>query len=373
MEEGKGKVEVKEKIKFKNLDREQKKQMITMFSSLTLIFVIVLVYFCSVLFVENYTSNERWYSHLKDSPEQAARAAKLAKDAQQVEVGIYIENLRSLDMKNSEYRAGMMVWFKWKGDPELDPANNFRVYKGYENKKTVITEIHDDDINYQLVGMDVTVSKNYHTKLFPLESHQLRLYVESTYPIQEVHFKADKENSGFNEDLTITGFDFDRFAIGQLTYEYNSSHGNPHVEGKEMSSEVVTAFEIKRTDIGLFFKCFIALFATLIWLLISLYVCTYHHVNPLGMVSGALFGAVGNIVVGANLLPDGTAGGLLEYGNIWGTLVILGGVIAIISINRVRDVVSKDYAKYYGRFLFNMILAFAVIGMVLLPVFAIVR
>lgn len=179
-----------------------------------------------------------------------------------------------------------------------------------------------------------------------------------------------EKNSGFNEHLTITGFKFLRAGIGNMAYEYDSTHGDPELTETTMTSEVVSAFEIKRVDFGLYFKCFIALYATLIWVMISLYICTYHHVDPLGMLPAALFGAVGNIVIGTNLLPDSTSTGLLEYGNIWGAVMILAATFAVISINRVRELKDEAYAKYYGRFLFYLICGFMIVGEILLPVIA---
>jgi len=137
-----------------------------------------------------------------------------------------------------------------------------------------------------------------------------------------------------------------------------------------MSSEIITALEINRSSYGLYFKCFIALAGTLLWSLIALFICIYHHVDPLGMLPGALFGAVGNIMVGASLLPDALETGLLEYVNIWGILIIMGVTIAIININRLRKKYKdeeKGFVHFYGRSMFYTILAFTVIGMFLFP------
>lgn len=360
-----------ERIKFKNLNKDQKHRIFMMLAGNTIVFVLLLVYFCSVLLMDGVNLNRNWYDDLKDAPEQAEQAEKLSKHAKVVKVGTYVDNLRRVDLKNSEFRMEILIWFDWEGDPDLDPANNFRIYKGSENSKTIVEEVHKKDgKNYQLVSMDVTVSKHYHTKRFPLESHQFKYYIESNDPIQDVKFESDHANSCFNENLSLTGYDFIRFAVGETSYTYDSTHGNPRLTNSETTSEVVAAFEIKRSDFGLYLKCFIALYATLIWMLISLYICTYHHVDPLSMIPAALFGAVGNIVIGTNLLPDASGSGLLEFGNIWGAVMILAATIAIISINRVRKLQDNRYSQYYGRFLFYLIAAFALVGEILLPLFA---
>lgn len=361
-------------MKYRDLDAAQKKRLWITFVAYVAVGVLVMTYFCLQLYTDRQHAEDSWDSYLQDTPQQQMRVEALSADAARVTVGTYLENLREINMKSSYYRAEFMVWFCWEGDAGLDPAHNFRIYKGLENKRVLLQEIHDGDSHYQLVGMDVSVSKEFETKRFPLETHQMRFYVESNDPIQQVLFVPDYENSGLNRNLSIAGFDFLRYGIGAVSYNYESTHGNPLLTENETTSEIVTAFEINRSSAGLYFKCFVALAGTVTWVLIALFICTYHRIDPLGLIPGALFGTVSNIMIGANLLPDALEMGLMEYVNIWGILSILGGAIAIISINRVRKKSEdKDYAHFYGTVLFYTVLVFSVGGQVILPLMAYMR
>lgn len=355
-------------MRFKDLsDWQRRRLFITVFAFLA-VGVAIMTFFCATLYNERKHARDSWYGYLKDKPEQAQFVSEQSKDAVKVSTGTYVENIREINMKSSYYRVEFQVWFSWEGDPGLDMANNFRVYKGLVNKKDIIKEIHDGGKNYQLLSMDVTVSKNFDARRFPLESHQMRFYIESEYPVQNVLLVADHDNSGLNRSLTISGFKFLGHDVGETSYIYDSSHGDPEIIGTVVTSEIVTAMEISRSNFGLYFKCFIALFGTLVWTLIALFLCTYHHVDPLGMLPGALFGAVGNVMVGASLLPDALDMGLLEFVNIWGVITILGVSIAIININRIRSKYKDgDFAHLYGSILFYIMLAFAVVGQILLP------
>ncbi len=358
-------------MKFKNLDSAQKRRLLISFFAYVITGTLILSVFLFVLYNDRADADEDWYSYLSDPVEQQTKANGLSEDAQIVNVGTYVENLREVNLKSSYFRVEFMLWFNWTGPEDVNPAGNFRIYKGLINRATTMEEIHNGDEHYQLLSVDVSVSKNYETRRFPLESHQLRFYVESTDPIQEVRFVADRQNSGMNKNITVTGYKFLRNDIGEVTYTYDSNHGHPDIGTSEMTSEIVTAFEINRSDFGMYFKCFIALAGTVTWVLITLFICTYHHVDPLGMVPAALFGTVSNIMIGASLLPDALQMGLLEFVNLWGVLSILGGAIAIININQVRKN-GKDmaYTGYYGKFLFYTILAFAVAGQLLMPLVA---
>ena len=358
-------------MKYKDLNIAQKKRLMSMVVSYLLIGIIVLFYCSIMLFNNRAAALDGWDSHLSDSPELKAIVSERSVDATPVTVGTYVENLREVNLKASVFRVEFQVWFLWEGDKDLDPANNFRVYKGLVNNKKIIAETQKDGKNYQLVSMDVSVTKSFEVIRFPLDSHQMRFYVESTIPIEQVVFVPDVENSGINRNLQITGYDFLRHDIGATSFLYDSTHGDPRIEEHEMNSEIVTAFEINRSGFGLYVKCFIALVGTLTWTLIALFVCTYHRVDPLGMMPGALFGTVGNIMVGASLLPDALGIGLLEFVNIWGVLAILATTVGIININRIRNIKEdKEFAHYYGKIVFCIVLGLTVGGNILLPALA---
>lgn len=265
----------------------------------------------------------------------------------------------------------MMVWFNWDGDKELDMANNFRVYKGLINKREVIKESFENGHCYQLVRIDVTVTKNYWTKRFPLESHQLKIYIEPNYNVNEILLTTDKEDSGYNGNLSIAGFDMVRVDTGIFDMKYGSEQGDPQFRNAAYTTEHVTQMEINRSNGGLYAKCFIALIGTITWVLITLFICTYHRVDPLSMIPAALFGTVTNIMVGANLVPDALDMGLLEFVNIWNIMIILMTAMSIININRIRNKFEdRDFAKLFGRSMFVMILLLALAGNLIMPLCA---
>ena len=358
-------------MKYRDLDRAKKSKLLRLVVVYLVVGLSIMLYCGTMLFQHKSGELENWAGHLSDAPELKAIASERQKTATPVSVGTYVENLREINLKESFYRVEFQVWFLWDGDPSIDPASNFRVYKGLIHNKNIIKETYENGKNYQLVSMDVSVSKNFEVMRFPLDSHQMRFYVESTHPIEKVVFVPDFENSGINRNLTIAGYEFLRHDIGATSYLYDSTHGDPEINDQEMNSEIVTAFEINRSGFGLYLKCFIALVGTLTWTLIALFICTYHRVDPLGMMPGALFGTVGNIMIGASLLPDALEMGLLEYVNMWGVLAILGTTVAIININRIRNKQEdKEFAHYYGKVVFGLMVVFTVAGNVLFPVLA---
>lgn len=359
-------------MKFKELEKWQKTKLFGSFFAVVIIGLSFILY-CSITLYQDKAAEEGyWSSSMTPSVESQKEIEAISQNATKVYVGTYLENIKEISLKNSVYRAEMLVWFRWEGSPDLNIMDHFRVYKGTINKKSVVKNYHENNENYQLVRIDVSITKNYWTKRFPLESHQIRCYIESEIPADDVIFIDDEGASGYNPSLGIAGYDLARSGTGIYSVVYDSNHGDPEMKGiTSMNSEHVTSIELNRSGFGLYIKCFIALFGTTTWVLIILFICTYHRVDPLSMIPAALFGTVSNIMVGASLLPDALQTGLLEYVNIFGILTILSVAVTIITINRIRSKYEdRDFAKLYGRVMFGTILLLVLIGHILLPLSA---
>ena len=361
----------------RNIPNEMKPwQRKKLFRSVILVLIIAGTFLglaCATLYRDKAGEEAYWDSALTISEDVAQKIEEYSADATVVTVGTYIENLKEINIKSCNFRVVFLAWFKWEGDPALDMLNNFRVYKGYINKTEVVKELHDGDLNYQLVRVDATITKNYWTTRFPLESHQLRIYLESDYMVNDVIFVPDTENSGLNGNMSISGFDVVRFDTGSYAMQYETAHGDPEVaeDAVLITSEHVTALELNRAGAGLYVKCFIALVGTLTWVLIALFICTNHHVDPLAMIPAALFGTVANIMVGANLLPDALQTGLVEFVNLWGVMIILMCAVSIIQINRIRKKYEdKDFSQFYGRIMFYTLLTLTLAGNIAMPLCA---
>ena len=131
---------------------------------------------------------------------------------------------------------------------------------------------------------------------------------------------------------------------------------------------MLVAAQINREGAGLYLKCMIAMFGTLAWILMCMYIATFRRVNALSMVGSAFFGAVSNIMVGANLMPDALKLGLVEFVNLFGVAIIIGGTAVVISINTIRTEHDHDaFAKYYGRKMLAVFIVMILLGNILMP------
>ena len=317
-----------------------------------------------------WNPNKTWVTEYNQKAEELNEAS----NGQKVLVGDYVENIRSVDIKSSQANITMLVWFRWEGDPTIDMADSFVIYHGIIQDKVLLGEEHDGTTNYQLVRVNVTITSVFNTSLFPLDNQQIRIYIESTHTADNILFVPDVEHSTFNKDLQIAGYTVTKSEWGLAAHQYENTQSDPELSQASVTSEYVTAIDFQRSGFGLYFKCFIAMYGTSLWVLIMLYICGHHRVDPLGMIPGALFGTVSNIMVGAALLPDALDLGLLEFVNIWGIVTILATAVAVIQINNIRSEYGRKdepFAGFFGRVMFYIIAILAVVGNLLLPLVAV--
>lgn len=352
------------------LSTAKKRKLLTWFLFILIIGGAYVGYTNYTLYTDKTAEETYWQSGLKDNEELLKEADQYKDKATIVTTGTYLENLKEVNVKASNFRVVFSCWFRWEGDAKLDMANNFRVYNGLINKKEVLEDYHDGNIHYQQVRVDATVQKNYWIVRFPLESYQLRFFIEPSYSVDRVRIAADTEYSSVNKSLNISGFKYKRSAVSTYTMKYSSNLGNPET-GVPISQELATSIEINRDGFGLYLKCFIALIGTLTWVFITLYLCTFHNIDPLSMIPAALFGTVTNIMVGANLLPDALQVGLLEYVTLAGIMSILACSISVVNINRIRTKMKDSrFAYIFGQTMFFTILSLTLLAAVLYPVCA---
>jgi hypothetical protein len=332
--------------------------------------VIYLGITCSLLLQDKITTEDNWNRYMSETGDETAVTNAVNAGATPVAVGTYIENFKSISIKNCNFEVEGLIWFRWTGDDTLNPAANFRFYKG-TTKTTKLKDITaDNGEHYQLVRFDTVITRNFWNRRFPLETHQLNIYAESNYPIERMVFTADAD-SGMNNNLSISGYNIIKYGTLVRSQQYDSKNGDPTLNQPVTTSEYLTAIMINRSSWGTYIKCFIALVGTITWVMITLFICTYHRVDPLTMIPAALFGTVTNLMVGANLLPDAMEVGLLEYVNFFGIAIILIGATGVINVNRIRNKYeSRAFSSYYGSVYLVTLLTFTIIGNILLPVCA---
>ena len=370
-----------DKVKFdwRHMEGWQKSRLYGTVTAVVLIFGIFLVVTCTQLYQDKMAEDGYWNMHMEaPDAELQEKIDAYSANATRVETAIYVEQVSAVNIKNSQFELMLNVAYRWTGDDGLDFSDPELVhfYKGTIKLHQVMDEQHDGDVHYQLVRYDVVVNKDYWTPRFPLESHQLRFYMEPSMNVGRMVLMPMAEDSYTNSNLDITGYELDRFGVQTFILGNDHKMLNPLYDSYQnddpiYKTEIMGQIEINRNSLGLYVKCFIALYGTTAWILLCLYICTFRRVDPLGMIGAAFFGSVSNIMVGANLLPDALTLGLVEYGNLFGVGIIIAGTSVVIGINAIRKEKGNEaFAQFYGRIMLAVFAVIVVVGNLALPLSA---
>lgn len=266
-----------------------------------------------------------------------------AADAKRVSVGMLMESVADVSVRDSTWVAQFLVWFRWEGDewtPKEYPGSTFFVGNGIVNSKQLVEEYHQDGVHYQQYRLIATIEKYFDTTRYPLDSHQLKVFIEDDRDISEVCYVADDEHSTLSPYLIIAGFDVISYDTGVYLNEYPNTLGHPTLEQKgfdgKKTMEFVFITRVNRGGYGLFLKAFLSLLGILLWVCIGLYNCAYNETDAMGAISTGIFGVVSSMIVGMNLLSDARGSGLIEYINFFSLAMILLITVFVIQINRYR-------------------------------------
>ncbi len=92
----------------------------------------------------------------------------------------------------------------YTGSDTLDMTDNFHVYNGTMNKLDIMEDTIIDGWHYQRCRIDVMVNNDFWTVRFPLESYQLRFYIEPNVPANTIMLVEDSGTSSYNANMGTT-------------------------------------------------------------------------------------------------------------------------------------------------------------------------
>lgn len=360
-------------MKWKQMNLGQRKKLLLWSVIITISSLLFLIPAVCILKEEKIYSANEYNLVTTVSSEDAEHLEELQRTAVSVITGTYVETIKDISMKNSSYRMEFLVWFRWEGENRITFLNNnIQIRNGTINKIEVEENYHKDNLHYQRLRVDATIARHFDSACYPLGCQSLSFYIAPfTYTADEVVFVPDKEHSGVNKNLSASGYSLLEEKVGYNIKHELTTMGNPGLSSPKEVSYLAVGMMLQRNSWGLFVQCFIALFGAIVWMLIALYICALHRVDPILTLPPALFGAISNLIVDTNLLPDMIHFGLIEYMNLYGILIILSSTLCIIQVNRIRSHSEEHtYADTFGHIMFYIITLLSIAGMILMPVIA---
>ena len=250
-----------------------------------------------------------------------------------VTVGLYLDGIETMSIRDSFWNATFYVWFRWQGDRALNPGASFRLVDGRIERRELMDERTAlDGSHYQRFRVTARMTKFFNTTRVPLDSHMLNIYVEDgRLDVSRMRYVAGPDSS-ISSRVRVSGYRVTGFRTVVKPHTYRSAYGDPSVAPGTRSTftEFVVGVNIERSGPGVYLKVFIGLFAGMALALTSFALRAADAGPRFSMLAGAYFGAVANSYLAGSLIPSSGQFGLVEYVTFLGLFTIFLSLIATV-------------------------------------------
>ena len=179
-----------------------------------------------------------------------------------VDVGIFLNSIRSVTLKERKFQADFNVWFSWTGD-SVNALEGFSVVDGFVDSKEELMKKKVGDQHYGLYRIVATIHKNFDLSKYPLDDHELKIQIEDLRRNSaEMVYRVDAANTNMSDRVHVPGWNSNHFTAETSLLKYPTNYGDPtQIKGAESShSRFIFSVEMIRNGYGNFFKLFSMLF-----------------------------------------------------------------------------------------------------------------
>lgn len=149
---------------------------------------------------------------------------------QKVFVGVYLNRVVNLDLKQNTYWMDIYLWFRWKGD--IDPTETYEFMNTFEkwgetniSEKEEVSELANG-WKYKEFHIETQLHNPFHFGPYPLDKQTLRLKLEDkSHNSQIIQYVPDEANSRYNPNIFIPGWKADAYKLWTTNHTYPTNFG----------------------------------------------------------------------------------------------------------------------------------------------------
>ncbi len=243
---------------------------------------------------------------LAQTPDPAPVAA-VPEGGVEVVVGIWVNQIHEISLKENYFVADFYVWFRWKGE-DLKPQNSFALVDGrIESKTEAITRTLPGGENYAYVRVVARMTKFWDVSNFPLDNHQLVIIVEEEdNENHKLRYVIDATNSGTEPRIAVPGWKLAQKETIATKGVYRSNFGDislPTGNESNYARATLTMF-FNREGTNYFAKLFFGLWVAVAISFLAFFIRPTDVDPRFGLGVGAIFAAIASEYIVTSSLPD---------------------------------------------------------------------
>lgn len=230
----------------------------------------------------------------------------LFQEPEKVTVGIYVNQITKLSLKENSYSVDFWIWFRWRRD-DLKPYESFEVSNGAIERMELATVKKLGDVNYAYRRVVATITKYWDVSRYPLDNHRLDVIIEDKDDEEhKLVYLSDQENCNFDPDLKVPGWTLSRVLTNIGTSTHRSNFGDTTLPtGKESRySSFTFSVHLERRGYEYFVKLFVGLLIAAFIAFLAFFIRPTDLDPRFGLGIGAIFAAVASEYVISSSLPD---------------------------------------------------------------------
>jgi len=179
-----------------------------------------------------------------------------------VDVGVFLNNVPFVMLKERKFQVDFNVWFRWTGDA-VNPLESFEVVGGHVDLKEELVKKKTGNVNYGLYKIVATINYNFDLAKYPLDDHSLKIQIEDVKrDSSEIVYRVDSTSTNVSPKVHVPGWDTGHFEATTAVVHYPTNYGDPEaVRATESSySRFTFSVDLIRNGYGNFLKLFSMLF-----------------------------------------------------------------------------------------------------------------
>lgn len=277
----------------------------------------------------------------------------------QVTVGIYVDRIIELSVKDVSWTVEFYLWFRWRGESPKS-LDGFQVIDGSVEKKDLEADETVAGERYQRFRVVAKITKFFDVTRFPCDDHLVTVAVEHPAHVRhEVLFVADADNSSVSSRVNVPAFRLRKAVALEKPHSYKTTRGDPRLAPgtKATYSQLRLGVGLHRDGWGLHFKLFQSLYVAVGLALLAFFIRPTEVDPRFGLGVGALFAAVANAYVISSLVPDTGVLALADVINAVGISTILLTIVqSAISLHLYGTRGEEAFSRAFDRRSFAVML-----------------
>jgi hypothetical protein len=264
-------------------------------------------------------------------------------------VGIYINSIGEISLKESIWTADFDIWFRWTGD-EVRPGNNFEVVNGQIDQRDKKEAYVTGQEHYERYRVKARLTKFFDASRFPFSDQGLTIQMEdSTHGAERLRYIGDEQESGINRLGVLQSLKITKSLMTVKLHSYGSRRGDPRLSPNtaDVHSRFIYAMLVSPPSTALYMKMFQALFASIAIAFIVFFIKPIHVDPRFGLSVGAVFAAVGNNIFVGTMLPPAEGITLIGMVNAIGLATIFLTLVQSTISLYVLDTLGKERLRVF--------------------------